>query len=132
MTSPARPDRPLATSGLPGVGPVRVLDVSFRGRSWQLHDVGRATWLVYPWGSTDRLWGRMHAVEWAGREGRWESINRAGEVRWFGSFGDAAMFACLLPDRSIHVTDPGPAGQATARLTHAPVHRSPLSDGPGR
>ena len=115
-----------------GAGPARVLDVSFRGRSWQLHDVGRATWLVYPWGSTDQLWGRVHAVEWAERERRWESINRAGEVRRFGSFGEAAMFACPLPDRSLRVTGPGPTGQATALLTCAPIHRPPSSDGPGR
>ena len=113
------------------VRPVRVLDVSFRGRSWQLHDVGRATWLVYPWGWTGEVWGRFHAVEWADRATRWEAINRIGEIGRFGAFADAAMFACVLPDRMITI-EPSTTTRAVERLTQRPSGRGSANSGPGR
>ena len=122
-----------STADDPGrVGPVRVLDVSFRGRSWELHDVGRATWLVYPWGSTAQVWGRFHAIEWAGRADRWEAINRIGEVSRFATFGDAAMFACVLPDRPLHIDRAGMAARAAARLTGPWPSAGPADRSPGR
>ena len=123
---------PRETSDGERIGPVRILDVSFRGRSWELHDVGRATWLVYPWGWTGQVWGRFHAVEWADRATRWEAINRIGEVSRFGSFADAAMFACVLPDRPIHVIGPSTVSRAIERLGRPSSSRGPASDGPGR
>ena len=115
-----------------GGAPVRVLDVSWRGRSWQLHDVGRSTWLVYPWGSTVRLWGRFHAIEWAARESRWEAINRTGDVRRCGSFADAAIFACVGHDRSLLAAGPDAATRAVVRLDRPGAGRVAAWDGPGR
>ena len=96
---------------------VRVVDVSFRGRSWRLHDTGHAGWLVYPWGSTGQLWARFRAVAGAERGERWEAVNRVGEVVRFGSFADAAKFACLLPDRAASVDRADVVAGAAARLS---------------
>ena len=96
---------------------MRVVDVSFRGRSWRLHDTGHAGWLVYPWGSTGQLWARFRAVAGAERGERWEAVNRVGEVVRFGSFADAAKFACALPDRAASVDRDGVVAGAVARLS---------------
>ena len=95
---------------------VRVVDVSFRGRSWQLHDTGHAVWFVYPWGSTAQLWARFRAVAGAERAERWEAVNRVGEVVRFGSFADAAKFACVLPDRAASLDPVDVVAGAAARL----------------
>ena len=106
---------------------VRVVDVSFRGRSWQLHDTGRTVWLVYPWGSTGQVWARFRAVAGAERGERWEAVNRVGEVGRFGSFADAAKFACVLPDRAASVDRAGVVAGAVARLARPEV-ASPASE----
>ena len=100
---------------------VRVADVSFRGRSWQLHDTGRTVWFVYPWGSTGQVWGRFRAVAGAERGERWEAVTRAGEVARFGSFTDAAKFACVLPDRAASFDRAGVVAGAAARLSRPAV-----------
>ena len=109
MTSP-----PNDTTDAGGV--VRVVDVSFRGRSWQLHDTGHAVWFVYPWGSTAQVWARFRVVAGAVRGERWEAVNRVGEVVRFGSFADAAKFACVLPDRAASVDRADVVASAAARL----------------
>ena len=106
---------------------VRVVDVSFRGRSWQLHDTGHAVWFVYPWGSTGQLWARFRAVAGAERGERWEAVNRVGEVVRFGSFADAAKFACVLPDRAASVDRADLAAGAAARLA-PPAVVSPAAE----
>ena len=93
-----------------------MVDVSFRGRSWQLHDTGHAGWFVYPWGSTGQVWARFRAVAGAERGERWEAVNRLGEAVRFGSFADAAKFACVLPDRAASVDRADLAAGAAARL----------------
>ena len=107
---------------------VRVVDVSFRGRSWQLHDTGHAVWFVYPWGSTAQVWGRFRAVTGAEHGNRWEAVNRVGEVSRFGSFADAARFACVLPDRAASIDRADLAAGAAARLSRpdmvTPAERS--------
>ena len=110
MTSPAHGTSPTGE-------PVRVVDVSFRGRSWQLHDTGRAVWFVYPWGSTAQLWGRFRAVAGAERDERWEAVNRSSELSRLGSFADAAKFACLpSPERSVAADRADVVASAAARL----------------
>ena len=113
-------------------GPVRVLDVSYRGRSWQLHDLGRATWLVYPWFSTNELWGQVHAVEWAARASRWEAIDRAGAVARFGSFADAAKYACGYSTPSITDAPVEPPTRAADRLTDIRLAGRACPPGPSR
>ena len=103
---------------------VRVLDVSYRGRSWQFHDLGRATWLVYPWYSTRQVWGQINAIEWAERAGRWEAINRSGTVTRFGSFADAAAYACGFP-RTIDRTSSQRLGPSPGRTAGGPVRADP-------
>ena len=113
--------------------PVRVVDVSFRGRSWQLHDTGRAVWFVYPWASTAQLWGRFRAVAGAEREERWEAVNRAGDVSRFGSFADAAKFACLpSPERAASVDRADPVAGAAARLARPATGSSAAERSLGR
>ena len=106
---------------------VRVVDVSFRGRSWQLHDTGRTVWFVYPWGSTGQVWARFRAVAGAERGERWEAVNRAGDVSRFTSFADAATFACVLPDRATSVDPVDVVAGAAARLSR-PALASPASE----
>ena len=108
-------------------GAVRVVDVSFRGRSWQLHDTGHAVWFVYPWGSTAQVWARFRAVAGAERGERWEAVNRAGDVSQFGSFADAAKFSCVLPDRAASVDPADVVAGAAARLAR-PAVASPAAD----
>ena len=121
MTSPSNPTADTGRA-------VRVVDVSFRGRSWQLHDTGHAVWFVYPWGSTAQVWARFRAVAGAERGERWEAVNRVGEVVRFGSFADAAKFACVLPDRAASVDRADLAAGAAARLSRpdmvTPAERS--------
>ena len=106
---------------------VRVVDVSFRGRSWQLHDTGRTVWFVYPWGSTGQVWARLRAITGAQRGERWEAVNRVGEVVRFGSFADAAKFACVLPDRAASVDPVDVVAGAAARLAR-PAGVSPAAE----
>ena len=124
MTSPPNPTTPAGRA-------VRVVDVSFRGRSWQLHDTGRAVWFVYPWGSTGQLWARFRADAGAEHDCRWEAVNRLGEVLRFGSFADAAKFACVLPDRAASVDRADVAAGAAARLSR-PDMVSPAERSSGR
>ena len=120
MTSPSNPTADTGRA-------VRVVDVSFRGRSWQLHDTGHAVWFVYPWGSTAQVWGRFRAVAGAERGERWEAVNRVGEVVRFGSFADAAKFACVLPDRADSVDRAEVVAGAAARLAR-PAGMSPAAE----
>ena len=114
MTSPSNPTADTGRA-------VRVVDVSFRGRSWQLHDTGHAVWFVYPWGSTAQVWARFRVVAGAVRGERWEAVNRAGELSRFGSFADAAKFACALPDRAASVDPADVVAGAAARLSRPGV-----------
>ena len=120
MTSPSNDITPAGRA-------VRVVDVSFRGRSWRLHDTGHAGWFVYPWGSTGQVWARFRAVTGAERGERWEAVNRAGDVSRFTSFADAAKFACVLPDRATSVDPADVVAGAVARLAR-PALASPASE----
>ena len=106
--------------------------MSFRGRSWQLHDTGHAGWFVYPWGSTGQVWARFRAVTGAERGERWEAVNRVGEVVRFGSFADAAKFACVPPDRAASVDPADVVAGAAARLARPAVASPAVESSSGR